>query len=69
MRILVELNPERAFFRYVYNVWLYIRLPYIWIMMTFLRTHFVIDMIGGVFFAYLALRMAEKICYVFDVFV
>ena len=69
LRLLVQLYPDRPLFRNIHNIWLYIRIVYIYVQMTFLRTHFVIDMSGGVVMAGIAVLVAEKLSYCFDVMI
>ena len=61
--LLVELYPERTFFRYVRNIWVFVRLPYIWTMMTLFRTHYFIDMTGAVAISGVIVPFAEKLSY------
>ena len=67
LKILTKWYPDRWLYRLYYKVWVYFRIPYIWMQMIFTRTHFVIDMTGGVAMAGVAILIAERLCYIFDV--
>ena len=59
--------PNVSFYRYVVYVIIFVKIPYIWLMMTWLRTHFIIDMTAAFPIAYLSTRSAEKVSYYADV--
>ena len=59
--------PKVSFYRYVFLYYVFIKMPYVWLMMTWTRTHFVIDMTFGFAFAYLNTRVGEILSYYFDV--
>ena len=56
-------HPNVAFYRYATNFWIYFRLPYIWIMMTWQRTHFFIDMTAAFAMTFVGSRVAEGLAY------
>ena len=63
-----RLHPDSKFFKYWFYFWLLFKLPYIWLMMTWTRTHFVIDLSCGAAMAWVVLHFVEKyISYWFDI--
>jgi len=60
-------HPDYKLFRYAFRFWLFFKIPYIWIMMTLLRTHFVIDLTSGIAFGVIFTQAAEKISISLDV--
>jgi len=61
-------HPDQRLLHYALKFWILFKLPYIWIMMTFLRTHFVIDMTSGVVCGFIFTQAAEKISVLLDVY-
>lgn len=61
--------PNVSFYRYVLYMIIFVKIPYIWLMMTWLRTHFIIDMFAAFPCAYLSCRYSEKVSYLADVLV
>lgn len=49
--------------------WLAFKIPYIWLYMTALRTHYFIDFASGLCFGMLAFMLAEQLSYFIDVLV
>ena len=60
-------HPHVAMYRYIANFWIYFKIPYVWIMMTWLRTHFIIDLTAGVGIAFLMTRGCETLSYYLEV--
>ena len=66
---LVKAHPKRPFLKHAFLFWLFVKLPYIWVMMTVTRTHFVVDMLAGLTYAFVATIICEKLSYFTDVLI
>ena len=55
-----RLHPDSKFFKYWFYFFFYFKLPYTWIMMTWTRTHFVIDLTCGLAMGWVVLNFVEK---------
>lgn len=64
---LVKHHPGVALFYWLMWLWQTFKLAYIWVYMTALRTHYVIDFASGLCMGYLCYRLAEKLSYFIDV--
>lgn len=56
-------NPKSKLCRYAFRFWVFGKLPFIWVMMTITRTHFVIDLLSGLVFSGLCILYGEKLAY------
>ena len=56
-------------FKYMFVAWLAFKVPYIWLYMTALRTHYFIDFMSGIFFGVISFIFAEQLSYFLDVLI
>ena len=66
---LTKRHPNITIYKFLFVAWIAFKLPYIWLYMTAVRTHYFIDFMSGICFGLAAFRLAEKLSYVFDVLV
>jgi len=64
---LAKQHPQVKMFRWLFFAWLAFKLPYIWLYMTALRTHYIIDFASGLCFGIIAFMVAEQLSYFIDV--
>ena len=64
---LVRRHPTIFLFKFMLLLWLLFKVAYIWLYMTTLRTHYIIDFTSGFCFGVLATIIAEILSYFFDV--
>ena len=55
-----RMHPDSKFLKYWVYFWLFFKLPYTWIMMTWTRTHFFIDLTCGAAMGWIVLHFVEK---------
>lgn len=66
---LTKKHPQVTAYHFLFVAWLAFKLPYIWLYMTAVRTHYSIDFASGICFGVIAFRLAERMSYFLDVLV
>ena len=66
---LTVIHPDAKHFKYAFYFWIAFKIPYIWVMMTWTRTHYMIDLAGGLCFVPIVAIAAEKVGYLIEVLV
>ena len=61
LRSLMRHHPKSQLFKVMFWLWLSFKLVYIWLYMTSLRTHYLIDYTSGFCFGILSCIAAEKL--------
>lgn len=64
---LTKRHPNIKLFNWLFVAWLAFKVPYIWLYMTALRTHYFIDFASGLFFGLIAFMVSEQLSYFLDV--